>query len=345
MSLPSSPHSRACAMALSATARWPADTPRGRRHSPGPRRWRSRRSSWPRSPQCGSPSRTLRSMNAPGRPRRRCTGQISARPRRHAVNSHFIPVGNPPPPRPRSPDFLISSITCWGVISASTFARRRVAVAGRCTLRMLPGSTTPQFRSTDILLQLEEGHITDGSGRPLCRCRSSSCIRSRAALQKMLFNDALSAVRCQFLIKMPSGTTAATGPKLQEPMHPVRTTFTSFARPCRSISLVMVSATSWQPQRRSRRRRRQARETDITCSCRPSRSFSGSISVFAYDFGNLVQLDAPVNISAARDDGRQPARSHASVYFQRELPVGGGCGYPILSSCWNFSSTCLPPRT
>ena len=38
-------------------------------------------------------------------------------------NSHLTPVGNPAPPRPRSPALLISSITCSGFIWKRTFLR------------------------------------------------------------------------------------------------------------------------------------------------------------------------------------------------------------------------------
>ena len=38
------------------------------------------------------------------------------------ANFHFMPVGKPAPPRPRRPDFRISSTTCSGVISKSTFS-------------------------------------------------------------------------------------------------------------------------------------------------------------------------------------------------------------------------------
>src|SRR6185369_16545967 len=36
------------------------------------------------------------------------------------MNVHFMPVGNPAPPRPRSPDFLTSSTTWSGVIVSTT---------------------------------------------------------------------------------------------------------------------------------------------------------------------------------------------------------------------------------
>ena len=71
---------------------------------------------------CGSPSRTLRSMNAPGSPSSALHSTYFTSPFALRVNSHFMPVEKPAPPRPRRPDFFTSSITCSGVISVRTFA-------------------------------------------------------------------------------------------------------------------------------------------------------------------------------------------------------------------------------
>ena len=40
-----------------------------------------------------------------------------------AQAAHFLPVGNPAPPRPRRPEVRISSMIAWGVISVRALAR------------------------------------------------------------------------------------------------------------------------------------------------------------------------------------------------------------------------------
>ena len=72
---------------------------------------------------CGSPSSRERSMNAPGSPSSALQTMHLSSPSARAPASHFTPHGKPPPPRPRSPEAFISSITWAGVISLSAFAR------------------------------------------------------------------------------------------------------------------------------------------------------------------------------------------------------------------------------
>ena len=74
---------------------------------------------------CGSLSMMLRSMNAPGSPSSALHTTTGSTPRWTAVwrqVAHLTPVGNPPPPRPRRPERLISWMICSAVISPSAFA-------------------------------------------------------------------------------------------------------------------------------------------------------------------------------------------------------------------------------
>ena len=61
-------------------------------------------------------------MNAPGSPSSALQTTYFCLPSAILVNDHFLPVGNPAPPLPLSPDFSISSITSSGVISNRTFS-------------------------------------------------------------------------------------------------------------------------------------------------------------------------------------------------------------------------------
>jgi hypothetical protein len=65
---------------------------------------------------CGSRSMSSRSLNVPGSPSSALHTTYTGFPVSLGMNDHFSPVGNPAPPRPRSPDALISSMTSAGFI-------------------------------------------------------------------------------------------------------------------------------------------------------------------------------------------------------------------------------------
>jgi hypothetical protein len=71
----------------------------------------------------GSPSRTDRSMKAPGSPSSALQRTYFTSPGVFRAKAHFRPVGKPPPPRPRRPEAFTSSTTCSGVIRVRAFAR------------------------------------------------------------------------------------------------------------------------------------------------------------------------------------------------------------------------------
>ena len=62
----------------------------------------------------GSDSSMLRSMKAPGSPSSALQTRYRVPLAESAPMAHFFPVGNPPPPRPRSFDLLICSMTQRG---------------------------------------------------------------------------------------------------------------------------------------------------------------------------------------------------------------------------------------
>jgi hypothetical protein len=73
----------------------------------------------PSMTECGSDSRMLRSMNAPGSPSSPLQTRYFRPPFALSAlrtRSHLMPVGKPAPPRPRSPDRAISATILSGVI-------------------------------------------------------------------------------------------------------------------------------------------------------------------------------------------------------------------------------------
>ena len=83
----------------------------------------------PSMSECGSPSMTARSMNAPGSPSSALQIRYFSVPADLRAAFHLNHVGNPAPPRPARPDTLISSITCSGVIASPPSLPRILAMA------------------------------------------------------------------------------------------------------------------------------------------------------------------------------------------------------------------------
>src|ERR1039458_8969603 len=74
----------------------------------------------PSSSACGSPSISLRFMYAPGSPSSALQMMYFCSPSALRRNSHLRPVRNPAPPRPRSLEALICSMTISGIASIRT---------------------------------------------------------------------------------------------------------------------------------------------------------------------------------------------------------------------------------
>ncbi len=101
----------------------------------------------PSSTACGSPSSTLRSMNAPGSPSSALQITYFFAPFARRAKVHFMPVENPAPPRPRRPEAVISAITASGVIEVTAFRSATYPSCARYSSRD-SGSITPQLAST-----------------------------------------------------------------------------------------------------------------------------------------------------------------------------------------------------
>jgi hypothetical protein len=59
-----------------------------------------------------------RSMNAPGSPSSALQITYFFSLFEASASSHFLAAGNPPPPLPRRPDFIISEITSSGLMAS-----------------------------------------------------------------------------------------------------------------------------------------------------------------------------------------------------------------------------------
>ena len=103
----------------------------------------------PSSSECGSPSRTDLSMNAPGSPSSALHTRYFSFPGLCFAAFHLNQVGKPAPPLPLSPDIFISSITSSGVIEESTFSIALYPSAATYS-SISSGFITPQFLRTTL---------------------------------------------------------------------------------------------------------------------------------------------------------------------------------------------------
>ena len=97
--------------------------------------------------ECGSPSSTLRSMNAPGSPSSALQIMYLSSPGDFRANPHLVPVGNPAPPRPLMPEAETSSMTSSGVMAVSAFRAASYPPIAMYS-SMVSGFIFPQLRST-----------------------------------------------------------------------------------------------------------------------------------------------------------------------------------------------------
>ena len=73
---------------------------------------------------CGSRSTSSRLLNVPGSLSSKLHTTNTGFPVSCGTKDHFCPVGNPAPPRPRSPDDLTSAMTSFGDIASAFFSPR-----------------------------------------------------------------------------------------------------------------------------------------------------------------------------------------------------------------------------
>ena len=109
----------------------------------------------------GSPSRTARSMKAPGSPSSALQMMYFWALTVSWATRHFWPVRNPAPPRPRRPDSRTSSQTSAGVMVWSARAAARKAPAASAASSEA-GSMLAAIFQDHLLLMAEERDLPDG---------------------------------------------------------------------------------------------------------------------------------------------------------------------------------------
>ena len=127
---------------------------------------------------CGSPSMMARSMNAPGSPSSALQIRYFLSPGARRQSSHFSPVGKPAPPRPLSPEALISSITCSGVIGGNGAPRALIAADRAVGIDVFrvdrPAGSEHHFVLLGMeLLVLRPGASHSFTGTPPMMCSST----------------------------------------------------------------------------------------------------------------------------------------------------------------------------